>query len=177
MGQDSAERDGFFAVEALRQLVSLLHDSARMAQGRTGISGAQLFVVRVLAEHPGLSINDLAARTMTHQSSVSVVVSRLLARGLVARTPSPDDRRRQLVTLTPRGRALYRTAPEVAQERILAAVRKLSPVRRKALAGGLRALADALGAGRQGASMFFEDDKRPAEELEPGPRRPRNRSA
>jgi len=162
MQLDPAARDGFQAVEALRQLVRLLHDSARMAQGRTGISGAQLFVLRVLADHPGLSINDLAHRTMTHQSSVSVVVSRLLARGLVARHPSPDDRRRQLVTLTARGRALHRTSPAVVQERIVEVVRKLSPARRHGLADGLRALARALGASRQGASMFFEEDDVPA---------------
>ena len=163
MQSDRAANDGFQAVEALRQLVRLLHDSARMAQGRTGISGAQLFVLRVLAEHPGLSINELADRTMTHQSSVSVVVSRLLVKGLVARAPSPDDRRRQLVTLTARGRTLYRTSPAVAQERIVAAVRDLPPARRRGLADGLRALAGALGAGRGGASMFFEDDRQAAE--------------
>jgi len=174
MQSDRAARDGFQAVEALRQLVRLLHDSARMAQGRTGISGAQLFVLRVLAEHPGLSINELAQRTMTHQSSVSVVVSRLLVKGLVARAPSPDDRRRQLVTLTARGRALYRTSPAVAQERIVAAVRGLPAARRQGLADGLRALAGALGADRRGASMFFEDDEQPADALaaEPPPRRP-----
>jgi len=162
MHQAPAAPDGFHAVEALRRLVRLLHDSARMAQGRTGISGAQLFVLRTLAEHPGLSINDLAERTMTHQSSVSVVVSRLLVRGLVARAPSSDDRRRQLVTLTPRGRALYRRSPPVAQERIVEAVRKLSPARRHGLSDGLQALAKALGVSARGASMFFEDDTVPA---------------
>jgi len=177
MESEPAGRHGFHAVEALRQLVRLLHDSARMAQGRTGISGAQLFVLRVLAEHPGLSINDLAERTMTHQSSVSVVVSRLLMRGLVARQSSPDDRRRQLVTLTARGRVLYRTSPAVAQERIVDAVRKLSPERRQGLSDGLRALADALGASRKGASMFFEDDTRPAEKVEAGPPKQRSVSA
>jgi len=175
MQSDRAARDGFHAVEALRQLVRLLHDSGRMAQGQTGISGAQLFVLRVLAEHPGLSINELAERTMTHQSSVSVVVSRLVAKGLVARAPSPDDRRRQLVTLTVRGRTLYRRSPPVAQERIVAAVRKLSPAARQGLAGGLRALAGALGAGRRGASMFFEEDQQPAETQARGHRPRRSR--
>lgn len=177
MHLDPATRDGFQAVEALRQLVRLLHDSARMAQGRTGISGAQLFVLRVLAEHPGLSINDLAQRTMTHQSSVSVVVSRLVARGLVVREPSPDDGRRQLVRLSARGRALYRTSPAVAQERIVEAVRQLSPARRQGLADGLRALAGALGASHRGASMFFEDDEGPAETVQAGPPRRRPASA
>lgn len=156
-----ADRDGFLAVEALRKLVRLLRDSTHLVEKRTGVTGAQLFVLRVLADHPGLSINELARRTMTHQSSVSVVVSRLVARGLVARVPAADDCRRLMVTLTPRGRLLDRDAPAAAQELIIEAVRGLAPGRRRGLAGGLRAVTDALGASGGRASMFFEDDERP----------------
>jgi DNA-binding MarR family transcriptional regulator len=160
MHSGRAERDGFLAVEALRKLVRLLRDSAQTAQGRTGVTGAQLFVLRVLAAHPGLSINELARWTMTHQSSVSVVVSRLVARGLVARVPAPDDRRRLIVSLTARGRLLHRDAPAVAQELIVTAVRQLGSSHRRGLAEGLRALTDALGASGGRASMFFEDEER-----------------
>jgi DNA-binding MarR family transcriptional regulator len=161
MHRGRTEQDGFVAVEAIRKIVRALRDSAHVVQGQTGITGAQLFVLRVLADHPGLSINDLADRTMTHQSSVSVVVSRLVERGLVARAPAPEDRRRQVVELTPRGRLLHRKAPAVAQELLIAAVRKLSPDLRHGLAAGLQALTDALGASRGRAAMFFEDDDRP----------------
>ncbi|HLK92961.1 MAG TPA: MarR family transcriptional regulator [Polyangia bacterium] len=158
MQSDSSARDGFLAVEAIRKLVRLLRDSAHTAQGETGLTGAQLFVLRVLARHPGLSINELAERTMTHQSSVSVVVSRLVERGLVVRRPAPDDRRRQIAELSARGRLLHRSAPAVAQERIVAAMRELSAERRRGLCAGLRALTDALGVPPEEAPMFFEDD-------------------
>src|SRR5579885_2556290 len=85
MHREGGATDSFLVVDALRRLVRELRDSARLAQGRTAITGAQLFVLRALAAEPGLSINELAERTMTHQSSVSVVVSRLVARGLVTR--------------------------------------------------------------------------------------------
>ena len=156
-----ARRDELVAIDAIRNLVRALGDSARMAQGRTGLSGAQLFVLRVLAAHPGLSINELAERTLSHQSSVSVVVSRLCARALCTREQATDDRRRQRVTLTSRGRALHRTAPPVAQETLVTAVRELSPARRRALADGLSALTDALGVSRRAAPMFFEEDADP----------------
>jgi DNA-binding MarR family transcriptional regulator len=155
------DRHGFLALDAIRKLVRALGDSGRMAQGRTGVSGAQLFVLRVLAAHPeGLSINELADRTMTHQSSVSVVVTRLVARGLVTRAPSREDRRRQIVTMTPRGAALHRTAPAVAQELLVEAIRGLSPARRRALAAALRTLTDALNISEQTAPMFFEEEDR-----------------
>lgn len=158
MHSGAAERDGFLAVEAIRKIVRALRDSAHLAQGETGITGAQLFVLRVLAEHPGLSINELAERTMTHQSSVSVVVSRLVDRGLVVRATAPEDRRRLVVALTPRGRLLHQKAPAVAQELLVTAVRKLASEPRRGLAAGLQALADALGAPNERPSMFFEDD-------------------
>ncbi len=159
--QMAPDRHGFLALDAIRKLVRALGESARTAQGRTGVSGAQLFVLRVLAAHPqGLSINELADRTMTHQSSVSAVVTRLVGRGLVTRAPSPEDRRRQIVTLTPRGTALHRTAPAVAQELLVEAIRTLSPARRRALATGLRALTDALNISDQTAPMFFEEEDR-----------------
>ena len=170
MHNGRAERDGFLAVEAIRKIVRLLRDSTRAAQGRTGITGAQLFVLRVLAAHPGLSINELAERTMTHQSSVSVVVSRLVERSLVARTQAPDDRRRSIVTLTTAGRLLHRSAPAVAQELLVAGIRKLPLERRRVLADGLSALTDALGAPKGRASMFFEDDGPPTAGLLSPPR-------
>jgi DNA-binding MarR family transcriptional regulator len=160
MQSGRADRDGFLALEALRKLVRLLRDSAQTVERRTGVTGAQLFVLRVLAEHPGLSINELARRTMTHQSSVSVVVSRLVARGLCARVPAAEDRRRLIVSLTPRGRLVHRGAPAAAQELIIEAVRGLAPRHRRGLADGLRALTDALGASGGRASMFFEDEER-----------------
>lgn len=164
-----ADRDGFLAVEALRKLVRMLRDSTQIVEKRTGVTGAQLFVLRVLADHPGLSINELARRTMTHQSSVSVVVSRLVARGLVARVPAADDRRRLIVSLTPRGRLLHRDAPAAAQELIIEAVRGLQPGRRRGLADGLRALTDALGASGGRASMFFEEEEQRPRAARPRP--------
>jgi MarR family transcriptional regulator, lower aerobic nicotinate degradation pathway regulator len=170
MGDDD---DGVVALNAIRNLVRMLGDSARTAQGRTGITGAQLFVVRVLAAHPaGLSINELGARTMTHQSSVSVVVSRLVAAGVAVRAASSEDRRRQIVTLTRRGRGLHRTAPAVAQERLIDAVCALSKPHRRTLATCLARLTDAMGISLEAAPMFFEDEAgRPPHAAPPRPRR------
>jgi tetratricopeptide (TPR) repeat protein len=62
----------------LREIVQALRESSRRAEQRLGISGAQLFVLEKLADAPSQSLNDLAARTFTHQSSVSTVVARLV---------------------------------------------------------------------------------------------------
>src|SRR3954449_11206732 len=75
-------------MDAIRRIVRVLRVSSRAAEKQGGLSGAQLFVLHKLADAPALSLNELADRTRTHQSSVSVVVQRLVDRELVARARS-----------------------------------------------------------------------------------------
>ena len=66
------------ALDAFRHIVQALRvGRARVEQ--TGLSSAQLFALQQIAEHPDASINDVAALTFTHQSSVSVVIQRLVS--------------------------------------------------------------------------------------------------
>ena len=130
----------FAALDALREINQLFRISARAAEQRTGLSGAQLFVLHELAQAPAESLNDLAARTVTRHSSVSAVVSRLVERGLVERAASAEDARRVHLRITRAGRALLRHAPESAQARLIAGARHLSHAQLVALAGSLTAL-------------------------------------
>ena len=101
-------------MEALRRIVQTLRESARQAEQDLGISGAQLFVLEKLADGAAMSLNELADRTHTHQSSVSTVVSRLVQRGLVARVRTSTDRRRLALTLTAEGERIAALAPNAA---------------------------------------------------------------
>ena len=154
----SADRDLAAALGALNALVDALRVGSRGIERRLGISGAQLFVLQKLAEGPVGSLNELAALTFTHQSSVSVVVTRLVARGLVARTAFPDDARRVTLALTPRGRALLRKAPETLQGRLLASFERLSRSERKTLVEGLQRLVREAGIGTGTPTTFFGDE-------------------
>jgi DNA-binding MarR family transcriptional regulator len=80
-------------LSSLRQIMRSLRISSRNAEQQVGLSGAQLFVLQCLASLGACSVNQLAAATATDQSSVSVVVSRLVSRGYVKRVPSKLDRR------------------------------------------------------------------------------------
>lgn len=144
-------------LNGLRHIVRVLRVSSRDAEARTGLSTAQLFALQRLAQAPGLSLGELAARTHTDPSSVSVVAQRLVARGLVARRKAATDARRLELSLTARGRTLLRRAPGVAQDRLVAAIDALSPARRRGLANGLGELARSLGVGGRTPQMFFEE--------------------
>ena len=87
-------------MNAVRSIVRALRINTRAIELKMGISLAQLFVLQQLAERAADSLNDLAERTATHQSSVSVVVRRLVERGYVTRTSSSADKRRIEIGLT-----------------------------------------------------------------------------
>ena len=154
----SPDRDLAAALAALNALVDALRVGSRGIERRLGISGAQLFVLQKLAEGPVSSLKELAARTFTHQSSVSVVVTRLVARGLVARTTFPDDARRVTLALTARGRALLAKAPETLQARLLASLERLSRAERKTLVEGLERLVREAGITGGTPTTFFGDE-------------------
>ncbi len=149
------------AMDEIRRIVQSLRESSSAAQSSHGVSSAQLFVLQRLSEQGDATVNQLAARTLTHQSSVSVVVARLEREGLVHRAPSPQDRRSVVVSLTPRGRKLAGRAPDPAQALLLNGLHALTAAERKRLALLLHKLVKAMGlTDAKPAPMFFEDKRR-----------------
>jgi DNA-binding MarR family transcriptional regulator len=145
-------------VNSLRRIIQAIRLSASAVHDALGITGAQLFVLQQLAERPGASLREVAERTLTDQSSVSVVVSRLVDAGHVARRVSAADGRRTELTLTDAGRALLRRAPRLAQTRLVAALRAVPTAQLRVTARVLEAAARSVDPSRSGRSapMFFE---------------------
>ncbi|HEX4420783.1 MAG TPA: MarR family transcriptional regulator [Kofleriaceae bacterium] len=125
-------------------------------QDTLGITGAQLFVLQQLAEAPGASLRELADRTLTDQSSVSVVVSRLVAARHIARRTSAVDARRTELRLTVRGQALLHQAPPLVQTRLVAALRAVPAAQLQVAARVLGGAARAVSSPAEPAPMFFE---------------------
>jgi DNA-binding MarR family transcriptional regulator len=145
-------------MDALRRVVRDLRLSARDAERSAGISGAQLFVLQSLVDEPASSLNELADRTLTDQSSVSVVVKRLADRKLVARKASPVDARRIELSLTAAGKRLLARCPEPTQARLVRSLRRLSPGELSSLKAGLAALLREMGIENEPPRMFFDEE-------------------
>ena len=145
------------ALDAIRRIVQALREASRWSEQHVGLSGAQLFVLQKLADAPGISINELAVRTHTHQSSVSTVVTRLVEGGLVRRARSGRDARSVTLSLSARGRRAAGRAPDVPQERLIRAIEQLPVRRRRQLAVALTDVAGAMDAVAHAPAMFFEE--------------------
>jgi DNA-binding MarR family transcriptional regulator len=113
-------------MNAVRSIVRALRINTRAIESKMGMSLAQLFVLQQLAERPANSLNELAERTATHQSSVSVVVRRLVESGYVSRTTSALDRRRLEIEVTAKGRELLTGAPTTVQTQLVDALRNMA---------------------------------------------------
>jgi DNA-binding MarR family transcriptional regulator len=145
------------ALDAFRRIVQALR-AGRAADGDARLGSAQLFALQQIAEHPNASVNDVAALTFTHQSSVSVVIQRLVRRRLVAKVPAREDRRRYRLAATAQGLRLLRRVPVPVQESLIASIAALPTADRRTLARSLDAIARSVapGGARARPPMFFE---------------------
>lgn len=150
--------EGERILNSVRRLVRALRLFDRQAHTKHGITAAQVYVLHTLHQEDGLSMNELAARTATDQSSASVVVQRLVEAGYATRTPKKEDRRHVELRLTPKGRAVVRKSPPPAQQRILAAIESMPPRDRKAFAELFDTFLENFGLPDRKAPMLFEDD-------------------
>jgi DNA-binding MarR family transcriptional regulator len=146
------------ALDAVRHLVRALRMGHSEARRHTGLSAAQLFVLHALGAQGGLALRELAAVTATDESSVSVVVARLVERGLVAAHKSDRDRRRLALHVTARGRAVLRRSPErLVQHGLVGALEGLPARDRRTLARLLRRVVELSGDPRSAPGMLFEE--------------------
>ncbi len=74
---------------------------------RFGLSRVEFVVIYSLAIHDGVTASEIASSTAFPKNTLSRAVNRLLKLGYIARKADGDDRRMQILTLLPAGRAIY----------------------------------------------------------------------
>lgn len=77
---------------------------------RFGLSRAEFVVIYSLAMMDGVTASEIAASTAFPKNTLSRAVNRIADLGLIQRSPDEADRRQQILTLTPAGRALFEEA-------------------------------------------------------------------
>ncbi|HEX3927815.1 MAG TPA: MarR family winged helix-turn-helix transcriptional regulator [Gemmatimonadales bacterium] len=162
------------ALDALRRIVRALDDSAYRLERTAALTPAQRFVLEQLADGPLPTLNALAERTRTTQPTVSVVVGRLVRRGLVARRPDENDRRRMVLALTPAGRRLLARTDASLQSQLALALEAMPARRAATLAANLEEWVNAAGLGRVAPQLLREPARSGRRRQVPGLRPPRS---
>ena len=74
--------------------------------GDSGLTRLSWMAAAHVEDSPGLTIGDLAGRLEVGRATAGQLVDRMVQGGWVERWASPDDRRSQIVTATPKARAM-----------------------------------------------------------------------
>jgi DNA-binding MarR family transcriptional regulator len=96
-----------------------LRSTSKGMNARIGVTGPQRLVLRLVGRAPGISAGELADALHVHPSTLTGVLERLARRGLVARSADPEDARRTVLRLTPRGRAYDRVRAGTVEAAVL----------------------------------------------------------
>ncbi len=90
----------------LLRLASQRHAALFQARTVEGLTPTQFAALIRLSQHEAVSQNHLGRLTGMDVATIKGVVDRLKAKDLVTLAADPDDRRRTLIALSERGRAL-----------------------------------------------------------------------
>src|ERR1700691_6795045 len=93
----------------LKAMRALTRYAAAGIEG-TGLGNSDFRVLEALLHKGPLPVNTIGPIVDLTPGSISIAVDRLVAKGLVSRVESAEDRRVRIVTLTSRGRDLIVTA-------------------------------------------------------------------
>ena len=108
-GPRKARLDDATVSRIIETSIYLQTESRRLAKeqcARHGITATQLNVMKMLQAIGELSLSELSKRIAATNSTVTGIVDRMVAAGLVVREQSADDRRVWKIKLTPQGRTI-----------------------------------------------------------------------
>jgi DNA-binding MarR family transcriptional regulator len=117
----------------LARIGGVLGDVADDRLGAAGVDGREYSILAILAtDGPGTQ-QDLALMVGKAPGVIVAAIDALEARGLVARTRDPEDRRRSRVTLTAKGARTLKRADAVAEDTVGEVLPGLSAAQRQQL--------------------------------------------
>lgn len=106
--QELTTTDTVAVADALRPILLRVGRELRREARAEGISPEQVSLLVAIKYAPGIGVRDLAAHERISAPAMTKHVDRLERDGLVARTPSADDKRRTGLTLTEQGQRVLR---------------------------------------------------------------------
>jgi DNA-binding MarR family transcriptional regulator len=93
-------------IDNIRRVFKAVNKQSKKEEHETGITGPQLWAIKIIGDLSPLRVSDLARRMYIHPATVVGILDRLESRKLVKRVRSKDDRRVVKVRLTDEGKIL-----------------------------------------------------------------------
>ena len=110
---------------ALRRIIRAIDLHSKKLNRESGLTGPQLIILQTINALPEVTPKRLASEVTLSQGTVTVILDRLEARGLIQRVRSERDRRSYHLTLSETGRHLLDKAPPPLQDAFIERFSKL----------------------------------------------------
>lgn len=134
------------ALVAIRRIVRAAEFASRDLARTTGLTPSQLIVLQIVAREGEPGAGAIAEAARLSQATVTALLDKLEARGLVIRNRGSQDRRRVSVELTEDGRRALADMPDVLQDRFAARFENLADWEQASIIAGLERVAALLNA-------------------------------
>ncbi len=145
-------------MQSLRRIFKAIEDYSQEVSSSFGITGPQLWALKIVSQHAGLPLGDLSRKMYLHPSTVTGVVDRLEDKGYVARDRDSVDRRVVRVKLTPAGQDLAAKAPNPIQGKMIYGLMKLSENELNIIYESVKRLAEMAEAENVKVTFFFDQE-------------------
>ncbi len=80
------------------------------------ITYPQYLVLMVLWEKDSLSVNEITEKLILNTNTITPILKRMEAQGIITRKRSEEDERRVIITLTPKGKQLQSEASSIPEK-------------------------------------------------------------
>jgi len=141
---------------ALRRIMRAVDLHSKRLERTVGLTVPQLLVLQSLDAGAGHTVGEIAGDVHLSQGTVTAMLDRLVAKGLVTRRRSESDRRKVRVTLTPEGVSQVNDAPGLLQDGFIQRFESLASWEQKMLAASLERIAELLDAQHVDASPILD---------------------
>jgi DNA-binding MarR family transcriptional regulator len=125
----------------IREIREVLRRPLEAEFARGQLTGPQRGVMQAVFHSDGISLKDLCNRVSLNHSTVSGIVDRLEARGMLERQVNPADRRLSSIVVTRAVRDFMdKSAPALVAHPLVHALKRATEAQRKTILRGLAVL-------------------------------------
>lgn len=91
-----------------------------------GISGSQLWILHEINNSPDIGVSELSLKLHIHQSTCSLLIEKLVKKGLISKIRSAEDQRKICIKLNPSAKKILKNSPKPSEGVLPDALSKLN---------------------------------------------------
>ena len=91
-----------------------------------GISGSQLWILHEISSSPDIGVSELSLKLHIHQSTCSLLIEKLVKKGLISKIRSEVDQRKICIKLNSSAKKILKNSPKPAEGILPDALSKLN---------------------------------------------------